>query len=310
MTDLLAFIVVIIAFAISSYGYGRIFYKYVYSNDENYYAYCITLGLAVWIFIAGVFNYLHLAFKASLWLLFFSGLIISAVFFIQGLRRLSLKQSFPKSSGKHALKFKVESLLYLFPIISFIFLVATLIPSDAFNFHDDFHTYIQRPIRMLQTGTLGGDPFSLMGIDSLGSQAFFQSFIISVFPIDYLNGFDAIFCFSICLLLIIEISAKLKVHIFFTLISLLIFIFINPLLVNLSSVYSGSLMILALIFSAVLLIGSFNQPVREKSFFAVLPFPCFVPLWSRLRPLTLFIAHCFFYFSFSYYLYFQKTGNK
>jgi len=83
-----------------------------------------------------------------------------------------------------------------------------LLPSEVFNHGDDFHTYTPRVMRMLQTGSLGGDAFGHFGLDSLGSQSFFHGFFMSGDSIKLLNGFNAVTCFALCLLLVGELSLR------------------------------------------------------------------------------------------------------
>ena len=78
----------------------------------------------------------------------------------------------------------------------------------GFNHGDDFHTYTPRVVRMLQTGSLEGDAFGHFGLDSLGSQSFFHGFFMSGDSIKLLNGFDAVACFAMCLLLVGELSLR------------------------------------------------------------------------------------------------------
>lgn len=71
-------------------------------------------------------------------------------------------------------------------------LVAVFAPR-AFNFHDDFQKYFAYPTRMLATGTLAGSTLSALGSETLGAQSFLHALVLSVLPIGYINGVDAVF---------------------------------------------------------------------------------------------------------------------
>jgi len=62
---------------------------------------------------------------------------------------------------------------------------------QAFNWHDDFHGYFVFPKKMLQTGSLGPDPFSERRIVScLGGNYFLHTFILSMLSVKNLNLID------------------------------------------------------------------------------------------------------------------------
>jgi len=50
---------------------------------------------------------------------------------------------------------------------------------------------------MLQTGTIGGNNFDILGTDSLGGQSFLQAFILAVFPLSM--SMALILYFALCL---------------------------------------------------------------------------------------------------------------
>ena len=291
---MIEFIIAVILFSLSSYGWGRIIYKYVYPGEKVLPAFCITLGLAILIFTGGILNVFHIAHKESLYILFFAGLVVSFVFLLwfRNPGKPSIISSFKNS---------YSVFLYVIPVILFVFLIFTLIPTHVLNHIDDFTTYIMRPVRMMQTGTLAGNPFSMFGIDSLGGQAFLQAFILSVFPISYLNGFDSIFCMVLCTILIIEMAGTLKVYPGFTIIALLSFISINPFIVNLSSVYSGSLMIIAIYYSTLKLtdaLAASKLSFKETFKKAVAPALLFSALLSLKTTYVIFAGFFFLLYLF------------
>jgi hypothetical protein len=114
-----------------------------------------------------------------------------------------------------------------------------LIPAGIFNAHDDFQTYVTRPFRMVQTGSINGGPFDPLGVDSFGSQSFFHGFFLGDGSVGLLNGFDAIACFALCLLLSAELSLRWRLPWWLGTAAVLCLACFNPQYVNISPLYSG-----------------------------------------------------------------------
>jgi len=134
------------------------------------------------------------------------------------------------------------------------FTVTTQLPPDVFNYHDDFEKYFAHPVRMLQTGTLFGSPLNALGSETLGGQAVLQAIVLNHFPLQYINGIDAVFGLFLCLLLSASLFPLRASFIPMCLIILLMVFFVNPLYVNVSSLYIAT----AFIMSAILLLSGIN----------------------------------------------------
>src|SRR5262249_35092577 len=120
------------------------------------------------------------------------------------------------------------------------FAVATQLPPDVFNFHDDLQKYFAHPVRQLATGTLLGSPLSALGSETLGGIAFLQSFVVSIFPLQYINGVDAIFGLSLLMILGAAAGWRLMSPLPGALFAPLLIACINPQYVNVSALYIGS----------------------------------------------------------------------
>lgn len=296
------------------YGWGRLAVKLLYGETLNCWAYSVAIGLAFWIFMGGVLNAMQLAYPVTLYIIFGLGMALSLTFAFLSLREVQLPQlTLPDlQSELFQLLSKTNLLSYVLPLfltlLALGFLVATLLPGSVFNYHDDFHTYFVRPVRMLQTGTLGDDPFDVLGLDSLGSQTFLQSFVVMKFPINYINGFDAIFCFALYAFLLIEIARKLEIHWVYTISSLLVFAMINPQYVNVSAVYSGSALILGLIFASCLLTNSYDNTNLRPSILMAIPGAVFLSCLISLKLTFVFYAILYFFTYFGFSILF--TANR
>ena len=62
--------------------------------------------------------------------------------------------------------------------------------SHELNAHDDYHAYLVFPIRMLETGSLGDEPFNERRLLALGGQSFLHAFQLAWVPWRYANTTD------------------------------------------------------------------------------------------------------------------------
>ncbi|EEF59963.1 hypothetical protein [Pedosphaera parvula] len=231
---------IIILFVFSVYGWGRFCKLFCDRRLFRFHTIPFALGLALLNVAGGVLNLFGLAKSWTLLSLMLSGAALGAFELVrlQPWRGLALsKASIPVWV---ALGFALSA-------------GAWLAPSEIFNIGDDFHTYAVRAVRMTQTGSVGGNAFDPLGLDSLGSQSFFHAFFLQGSDIRMLNGFDAVICFAFSLLLIAELSIRWRLHWFTGTLAVLCTAVINPQYVNISPVYSGALGIMSLLICGVLL---------------------------------------------------------
>jgi hypothetical protein len=183
-------------------------------------------------------------------------------------------------------------------------------PASTFNIHDDFQTYLPRLVRMLETGSVGGNPFDAIGVDSLGAQAFMQSFFFKYLSISYVNAFDLIACFVLCLLLLREIWLKQKNHWIFLLVSLVVFVVINPMYVNVSSLYSGSLMILGTVYASLVFSDYMRSAEYKRLFAGILLVSLFLSSLVSLKLTFVFFAVTYFAAYYGLSLLFSENKSR
>jgi len=275
----------IIVFSASIHGWGSLVSQICYKVNKVGYAYNCTLGIALLVVIGGFLNVFAIAFPVSLQLLFYGGVILTLIpvfrCFLASVKRdkgvgmLGNREPRDGESAKPLTGFMgTERLVFItVMLVPFVFLIYYLMPAHSFNVHDDFQVYFVRPFRMLQTGTVGGDPFDILGLESLGSLSFVQAFTFLWLDPEYLNAFDAVLCFLLCIGLIIEIGRELKVRTIFILAAVVLFFLINSQYANISSLYSGSLMLLGIAYSYLILFRNdtlSKEPIKN-SIIASLP---------------------------------------
>ena len=238
----------VVTFLISVYGWGRLC-KFLWSaRISRFHSLSIVLGLAFLNAIGGLLTYLGWATYRTLLGLLLGGAVLAAV---DVLRNPPWRKVSPLSgSGRGGLGWpaRVKTLV---PVLLALFGGAAacilLVPTTFFNPGDDFHTYIPRPVRMAQTGSVAGSPFDAIGLDSLGSQSFFLGFFLHASEVDWLNGFDAVACFTVCLLFVAELSIRWRVPWPIGAIAVASVAVINPQCVNVSALYSGTSGVIALV---------------------------------------------------------------
>jgi hypothetical protein len=263
----------IIIFALVCLGWGRFAVQLCYGGTRVPWAFQTVLGLACFGFGGGLLNAFHIAGATALNLLGVAGVALSINFIIADARDkggflglISFLRAASREKGGAA---------GWFPDLAAIsitaFFAATILPAGAFNIFDDFHTYLVRPARMLGTGSVGGNPFDSIGLDSLGTPAIFQAFFLVWRPVCEINGFDAVFCFGACGCLIGGMARRLKLHPSVGVLGVLTFASINPQYVNISPIYAGSLMIGGLVVACYLALEPSPVPQGATSWLRWIP---------------------------------------
>jgi hypothetical protein len=239
-------------FAFSLYGWGRVF-RFAFHMERGTWPATAAVGMAFVVFLGGVLNLARLAHPAAFAIIFGIGAAIAgigaaiaggvgagigpgigALLSVRGLREISVERR-----SHHAIVFLLAAL-----VMGFV--VWTQLPPKAYNIHDDYQKYLAHAVRMIETGTVYGSPLSAVGSETLGGQAFMQGFIVAFFPISYINGFDAVFAMFLCLMLASEFTGWHPRLLLMTMIAMLSVVVINPQYVNISTLYSGSALVMAL----------------------------------------------------------------
>ena len=191
---------------------------------------CMGVGLAVLIFAGGILNCAHVARAPALWAL---AVAMAVVSFLE-----ARHFKFEPIQGRAAWIELVAAGLVIAGVTLFAF--HTQLPPRVFNCDDDFQRYFSHPVSMLATGTVLGSPLGGMGSTTLGAQAFLHGFVLSVLPIGYINGVDAVF--GLMLLMLICAAAGWRRYPRFpgAVLGPIMVAMINPRYVNVSSLYLGA----------------------------------------------------------------------
>ena len=137
----------------------------------------IGIGIAALVFVGGVLNLAHMAYRPVVWCLIAAAVVLA----VAGVRRIGFPALRLTDKSPAA---RVELLLAGAIIAAMMFFtIATQLPPREYNFRDDLQKYFAHPVRMLETGTLHGSPLSALGSETLGGQACLQGILGSLAPL-------------------------------------------------------------------------------------------------------------------------------
>jgi hypothetical protein len=215
----------LIAFSLAVYGWGRLAFAFFHPGRAPLHAYATGLGIVTLIFFGGLLNAGKLATAVGLGVCAYGGIALAVVFLALTLRarerRSDLSSRLPGITSPSAL------LLLVFVLAVATFLAIELMPTQAFNFHDDFFMYMVRPVRMQMTGTVGGNPFEVLGLSDLGAQSFLQGIFLLWLPVTNITAFDTLVCFSLGILLMAEIGCSNRVTWLLVALAIAVYVVVN-----------------------------------------------------------------------------------
>ena len=209
-------------------GWGWAFLK-ILRLERGSWPLTVAVGMAAVVFTGGILNMFRLAYPGALATIAAIGVLL-AIFAV-----------------RDGLSIDPPPLIVAIIIaIVLIFTIATQLPPSVYNYHDDYQKYFAYPVRMVETGTVFGSTLSAMGLQTLGAQAFLDGFVVAFFPIIYVNAVDAVFGLLLCLLLAAQFTRNQRNVLVMTVVAVLSVVFINPQYVNVSTLFCGSALIMAM----------------------------------------------------------------
>jgi hypothetical protein len=223
-------------------GWGRLL-RHLTGLPNGTWPVSAVLGLAVSLFFGGILNLCRMAYPPALAIIAIVGLALAVLF----LKRDGAKLRWPAIGS-----LQQSAILWCAAVaLLTAFAIKTQLAPSIYNHGDDFQLFFAHAVRMVETGTLYGSPLNALGGEGLGGQAFLQGFVVGYFPFNFINSVDAVFCFFLCLILPGSVALGRPNLWLGAAIGTLAVFLIDPQYVNVSSLYSMSAVISALIiFSA------------------------------------------------------------
>jgi hypothetical protein len=249
---MLSSLAALIAFALCCYGWGRAAHALCYPAQAPLHAFSVGLGLVVLCFFGGILNGAHLAVPLALAICAYCGIILAVVFLVRTARAGEWRALFSRTTIAFWSCAVVVAGLGLF-------LTMVLLPSQIFDYADDFFSYLVRPVRMLATGTVGGNPFELLGLSDFGAQSFLNGILLTWLPLNDAYAFDTVFCFLLGICLLFEQGRSKAAPVASIALAIAVYVAVNPQIANISSVYSTAVLILTLATATTVLLDAWEQ---------------------------------------------------
>jgi len=231
-------------YSFALYGWGRLGERIVRARWP--WPATLCFGLAIWVVLGGVLNLLGIARGVVLDGIVLLGLVGACVALWPSARRVSL-ESLRQRYG--SMNFAVRTYPAAALIVAvFVFTAITQVPPQDFNFHDDLEKYLTHPLRMLATGTLDGGPFSALGSETLGGQAYLHGFIVAHWSIGHVNAVDALFGLVLSMTMVLVAAERARLRAWLVPLTVAALFFISPQYVNTSALYVAVALLLFLVF--------------------------------------------------------------
>lgn len=224
-------------------GWGTAINRYLFPGDRVDLWLRVAWGLAFTLMIGGALNVVSAISPAVIYLFLGIGVLILFADLFQ------MRKTLVSSTHNALLELRRDP---LFAAATFLVCsMLTIIYSGAianvqFNGHDDYHAYFVFPEKMLQTGTLGPDPYSERRILSLGGVSFLQAMILSVGDVRNLHIMDPGLGTLLTAGLLFGLGRQVGISKWGAVLIFFVFLVVPPPIVNTTSVVTGLSLFLAL----------------------------------------------------------------
>jgi hypothetical protein len=181
-------------------GWGGVINRILFPKYRIDWGQKAAWGIAFSVFIGGILNVVWIISRATILVYLGAGLLYW-LFDIFRTKRSDIGSLFNHIDNYRKDKIVVVGILVVFSLL--LLQYGGWISTKAydgvdrrdlfhsFNLHDDFHSYCVFPEKMIQTGSLGPDPFcETRLISSLGGHYFLHTFILSMLSVKNLNIID------------------------------------------------------------------------------------------------------------------------
>jgi hypothetical protein len=282
-----------LAMILSFAGLGHIMALIFFNKKRFDFGLRIVFGVILFVIIGGYLNLLSLISKTTLLGFMGLGLLTTLYFFVKNIKIVKDKLSDGLAFVKNNKKFAI-----LASVIILIILIRYACAVCFFSFHgsDDYHGYLVFPAKMIQTGSMGEDPFSERRIvSSLGGSYLLNSAVLSFASFKNLHLVDSGIGFVLLIILLCGLLKELKIN---KNISLLL-IFLTALIPNPSGNVTCFLLAAALFF-AVFRLLCFKNDLNEfqKNTAVAFIIATLVVLKTNLAVPAGIIFCCFFFLNF------------
>ncbi|MBF0179317.1 MAG: hypothetical protein HQM03_04725 [Magnetococcales bacterium] len=269
-------IVLMFLFTLALHGWGSLVLAWCHGRERPFrFAYPVVMGMAIWIFLGAFLQIMRLATGWMIDLMVVVGLGMAVwltllpAYRVKGLAGLA---RLPLRSRRRDIW---KELSYSVIACTALFLFIYLTPELSFNYGDDLDTYFNIVVGLINYGTLTGQPFHSVGNSAVGGMAFLQGFFAAHLPIAYVGTLDHVFAPILGLILLKEIAEEFEVPSHSLLGAMLLFLVINPQIVNVSVVYTGAVVVMGMSLAAIRLFTTLETAILRQQLLASVPVALF-----------------------------------
>jgi hypothetical protein len=248
------------ALFLSFAGYGSLLQR-IFRDLPRDTGFLAASGMALLCIAGGILNYFSLAGRTICFVIVVVGILAYAVHFLSGWKN---KKADAQTTSA-VLTSPVAVLLLIFIGLAFVLFFAAAF--QLLNGHDDQQAYAVFPVKMLETGSMGIDPFNERRmLSGLGGQSFLHTLFLSVGNLKSLHCLDQVTGRLVFLALLAGHLSRAAVFSPWSLFLLTVALLIPSASVNTSSTMTG----LALFYGLFRTLGENSEKPMEKSAFAAL----------------------------------------
>ena len=259
-------------------------------------------GLCLTLLMGGILNLVGIISPTVVFLLIGGGnfILFIYIYSIKGKIWINIKELIRNEERNYIL-----ILLFVMNMTLLLIIYSGSISNIHFNWGEDFHGYFVFPQKMIQTGSMGSDPFSVQRILMLGGMSFLHSLILSLGDFRNLNMVDVGLGTILTIGLLYGFSRELNLSKWMNLLVIFIALIIVPPKVNISGLVIG----LALF---ITLFRTLN--IFRRSEFNILSISIIIALiisaLSSLKTNYIITVFGFLFLSYSLYFFYYKNYRK
>jgi hypothetical protein len=253
---LLAFLAgIVIVCSMAGWGWG--IFKVLRIRLGDGIGHCAALGLALSTTVGGILNLFYLINPLVLRAYLLAGFLLGAAVAVS--RAVFIRRSVTACFAYLKLH-KLHTVGVCLVVVVALAKYSAAVSPGQFNPQDDYHAYFVFPVKMIQTGSLGQDPFSERRVvSSLGGEAYLDTFVLSLTgEVRNLSLLDAGVGFIIWLLLLTEIMIHRNISGRWLIVVLLAAALLPVPASNINALYVGIVLL-------VLLIDLFDRTLSNPS---------------------------------------------
>jgi hypothetical protein len=244
-------------------GWGSVLNSLLFRNEQIDWGQRASWGMAFSVIVGGALNLFSYISRTTILLYLGLGIVgwIIGLFILQPPREESRPTRMPDAPRPR--KLVIFAMLVFASLISVRFAASVSIartddptgPAGLNRFYpvDDFQAYLVFPKKMMQTGSLGRDPFSDRRLEtSLGGQYFLDTFVLSLLPLQHLHMLDSGVGLLLVAALLWGFFKERHISLGWSFFLLLLLVLMGPVerpqggLANITSLYTGVSLFLSL----------------------------------------------------------------